>query len=100
MDRTQISELIEADPVAIIDLAAAIAHGEGGWPTDDVSQGAADLAGRIETANMGRVRAAVERMLMGREVDHGLEWLQQVGVVRLLFPELAATVDLVQEEGR
>ncbi len=100
MDRTQISELIEADAVALIDLAATISHGDGTWPTEDVTQGAADLATRLEKADMGRVRGALERVLMGREVDVALEWLQQVGVVRLLFPELAATVDLVQEEGR
>ena len=37
---------------------------------------------------------------MGRDVDEALEWLQQTGALDVLFPELQATVDLVQEGGR
>jgi poly(A) polymerase len=37
---------------------------------------------------------------MGRDVDTALEWLHEVGVMTLLFPEVSATVDLVQETGR
>src|SRR5690349_13221569 len=42
----------------------------------------------------------MELMLMGREVDSALEWLHAAGIMRVLFPELEATVDLVQESGR
>src|SRR4030095_13539454 len=34
------------------------------------------------------------------DVDAALEWLHVTGILRLLFPELHATVDLVQETGR
>src|SRR4029078_1157570 len=38
--------------------------------------------------------------LMGRDVDAALEWMQEAGILAVLFPELEATVNLVQETGR
>ena len=89
----------EASPVLLIDLAGAIADG-GDWPADAVCQAAHDTCEAIRTAPADQVRAAVEHMLLGRDVDVALEWLRQVGLLAILFPELAATVDLVQESGR
>jgi poly(A) polymerase len=42
----------------------------------------------------------MEQAIMGRDVDVALEWMHQAGILRALFPELEATVDLVQEAGR
>lgn len=92
--------IVQADPVALVDIAAAVAHGDGAWPAEAVTRAAREESELIETAEPARVRAAVERMLMGRDVDRGLEWMHQSGVLALLFPELEATVDLVQEPGR
>jgi poly(A) polymerase len=61
---------------------------------------AAEHAQRLAEADKARLRAAVEHMLMGRDVDASLEWLHEIRVLGLLFPELEATVDLVQETGR
>ncbi len=93
--------LVEADPVVMLEIAAAIsADNEGRWPNDAVGEVAAEHAQRIADADKGRVRAALETMLMGRDVDSGLEWLRATGLLAVLFPELSATVDLVQEPGR
>ena len=93
--------LVEADPVVMLEIAAAIsADNEGRWPNDAVGEVAAEHAHRIADADKGRVRAALETMLMGRDVDSGLEWLRATGLLAILFPELSATVDLVQEPGR
>ena len=96
----RVLELVQADPVAIIDIAAEIAEERGAWPVDAVTQAAHDESASILEADRVRVRDAIGRMLMGRDVDQALEWLQQVGVLPRLFPELSATVDLVQESGR
>ncbi|MCA9674936.1 MAG: HD domain-containing protein, partial [Myxococcales bacterium] len=98
--RARVLELVQADPVAIIDIAAEIAEERGAWPVDAVTQAAHDESASILEADRVRVRDAIGRMLMGRDVDQALEWLQQVGVLPRLFPELSATVDLVQESGR
>jgi poly(A) polymerase len=95
----RIRGLIDADPVVIIEIAAAIAS-EGRTPPDDVTTVGADNAHRLGDADPARLRAAVEMMLMGHDIDVALEWLHDTGSLRVLFPELEATVDLAQEAGR
>ncbi|HUS30536.1 MAG TPA: HD domain-containing protein [Kofleriaceae bacterium] len=95
----RIRGLVEADPVVLVEIAAAIAN-EGRMPPDAITRVAQDHAVRLPDADKARLRDAMEQMLMGRDVDAALEWLQQGGIVRVLFPELEATVDLVQETGR
>jgi poly(A) polymerase len=89
----------EADPVAMLDVAAAIAEG-GRTPSEAVTRAAFDARTLAADADHVRLRAAVEAMLMGRDVDLALEWVRETGLLLVLFPELAATVDLVQEAGR
>jgi len=91
--------LVEADPVVLLEIAGAIAHA-GRLPPDGVTELGAEHAARLADADKQRLRAAVEHVLMGREVDAALEWLHETRILALLFPELEATVDLVQEEGR
>ncbi|MBS1125029.1 MAG: metal dependent phosphohydrolase [Deltaproteobacteria bacterium] len=92
--------LVEADPVVLLEIASAIASGEGSWPAERVNAVAVEHAHRLATADKGRMRAAIETMLMGRDVDEALEWLRATQILPVLFPELAATVELVQETGR
>jgi len=92
--------LVEADPIVLLEIAGAIAEGGGRLPPDNVTALAAEHAPRLADADKARLRAAVEHALMGRDVDAALEWLHQARVMSLLFPELEATVDLVQETGR
>jgi poly(A) polymerase len=91
----------EASPILLLDIAAAIAHSDdGAWPAEAVTRAAQEIAPAVRTADDAAVRAAIEQTLMGREVDHALEWIRQTGLLALLFPELEATADLVQETGR
>jgi poly(A) polymerase len=96
----RVRDLVQADPVALVGIAAEIAAGRGAWPAEAVLRGAREEADLIREADPARVRAVLERALLGRDVDLALEWLHQAGVLAILFPELAATVDLVQEPGR
>lgn len=92
--------LIEADPIVMVEIAGAIANEHGKWPSDQVTEVVAEQHARLADADKARTRAALEHVLMGRDVDAALEWLHATGILRLLFPELEATVDLVQETGR
>src|SRR5215831_14373698 len=92
--------LVEADPIVLIEIAGAIADGGGRPPPDGVTELSADHAARLADADKARLRLAVEHLLMGRDVDAALQWLHDTRVLALLFPELEATVDLVQESGR
>jgi len=91
--------LVEADPVVLLELAAAIAD-TGRLPADRVTELATEHAPRLVDADKARLRGAIEQMLMGVHVDAALEWLHTTRILRALFPELEATVDLVQETGR
>ena len=91
--------LVEVDPVVLVEIAGAISS-EGRTPPEAITRVAQDHAARLADADKARLRTAMEQMLMGREVDAALEWLHEAGIMRVLFPELEATVDLVQETGR
>ena len=95
----RIRGLVEADPVVLVEIAGAIAQ-EGRTPPETVTRVAADHSVRLTEADKGRLTAAMEQALMGRDIDAALEWMHETGILRVLFPELEATVDLVQEPGR
>jgi poly(A) polymerase len=95
----RIRGLVETDPVVVVEIAGAIAS-EGRTPPDGITRVAQDHAQRLEEVDKVRLRNAVEIALLGHDIDAALEWMQQCGIVRVLFPELEATVDLTQETGR
>ena len=97
--RARIHAWAEANPVLLLDVAAAIAQ-TGQVPVDAVTAAAADTAAAITQAPPAVVRDALEAALMARDVDVALEWIRQTGLLAVLFPELEATVHLVQETGR
>jgi poly(A) polymerase len=92
--------LESSDPVALIDVAAALSNGKMPFPADEITRAAQDQAPLLASADPARLHDAIERAILGRDVDIALEWMHQAGILRVLFPELEATVDLVQEEGR
>jgi poly(A) polymerase len=94
--------LVEVDPVVLLEIAGAISADAGRWPADTITELAAEHAARLADASIdrARLRAAMEQMLLGRDVDAALEWLHETGILALLLPELEATVDLAQETGR
>jgi poly(A) polymerase len=96
----RVRPLVEADPVVILEIAGAISADAGRWPPDSITDVAGEHAPRLLDADASRVRTAMETMLMGRDVDAALEWLQVTTIIQRLLPELAATINLVQEEGR
>src|SRR5262245_60033350 len=95
----RIRGLVEADPIVLVEIAGAISN-EGRVPPDAITAVARDHAVRLPDTDKTRLRDVMEQALMGRDVDLALEWMHQATILRVLFPELEATVDLVQEAGR
>ncbi len=96
----RVRSLVEADPVVVLEIAGAISHEAGRWPGEQMIEVCVEHTPRLLDADKTRLRVAIEHLLMGRDVDAALEWLRATGALTVLFPELAATIDLVQEDGR
>ena len=97
--RARIHAWSEANPLLLVDIAAAIAA-TGELPPEAVTAAAADTSSGIVQAPPEQLRTALEAMILGRDVDIALEWVRVTGLLAILFPELEATVHLVQETGR
>jgi poly(A) polymerase len=95
----RIRGLVEVDPVVLVEIAAAISE-QGRTPPEAITRVAQDHAARLADTDKARLKDAMQHALMGHDVDAALEWMQHGGILRVLFPELEATVDLVQETGR
>src|SRR5580698_8685235 len=79
----RVRELVERDPVVLVEIAGAIAE-SGRTPPDAITELSQQHAPRILAADPAKTRAAVEFLLMGREVDLALEWLQHAAILRVL----------------
>ncbi len=90
----------EANPLILWDISSAIANHGGEWPARAVTDAAGETAALIDSVAAADLRAAIEPMLMGRDVDAALEWVREVGLLARIFPELEATVHLQQEGDR
>jgi poly(A) polymerase len=47
-----------------------------------------------------KLRAAVQTVILSRDLGAGLQWMHEAGVLGVVLPELEATVDFSQEAGR
>jgi poly(A) polymerase len=92
-------DTVQEDPLCLLKAATAISE-TGKLPTDAMTRAAREELGTIERAAPMSLRAEMELALMGREVHLALQWLHEVGVVKLIMPELEATVGMAQEAGR
>ena len=72
---------VTASPVLLFDVATAISTGDGAWPAEAVTRVAQESIEAVRGAPMGDVCAAIGEMLLGREVDHALEWLRETGLL-------------------
>jgi poly(A) polymerase len=95
----RVRALVEDDALVLVEIAAGIAE-SGRLPPEAITNVAREHARRLGEADPARLRSVIEQAIMGRDVDVAMEWLHQAGILRVLFPELEATVDLVQEAGR
>src|SRR5581483_5334823 len=88
-------------PESLLELAVALAErSDARFPADEVTEAARALAPRVAEIAPGRARAALEAVIMGKSLEVALQWLHDAGVLPVLLPELAATVDFSQEAGR
>jgi poly(A) polymerase len=99
VSRGLIAGAAQDSPVALLDVAVAVAQGAPPPPPEITSaaRGAAPLLAHLDT---DKLRAAVQTVIMSRALDAGLQWMHESGVLGVVLPELEATVDFSQEAGR
>ncbi len=90
---------IQADPVAIMRAATAIAQ-TGIIPSAAVTRATLEEIATLDSAPPSAYRDELERTLIAKNVHLALQWLHDVGAMARLIPELEATVDFSQEAGR
>jgi poly(A) polymerase len=90
---------IRKNPLVILQTATTLSRNRT-TPAPLVTQACQDEVTTLSRLAPEAIRAELEEGLLGRHVELGLQWMHGVGVVELLLPELAATVDLAQEAGR
>jgi poly(A) polymerase len=86
-------------PVGLLDLAVAVAQGAEP-PPPEINAAARAVAPSLIELPAPRIRAAVEGVIMARSLEVGLQWMHDSGILRVVLPELEATVDFSQEAGR
>ncbi|MGO1560739.1 MAG: CCA tRNA nucleotidyltransferase [Actinomycetaceae bacterium] len=87
------------DPLRIM-RAARFASQLGFAVEQDVREAMERMAGRLEIVSAERVRAEIERLLVGGHPRAGLELMVETGVADVVLPELAVLRETVDEHGR
>ena len=88
-----------AEPAAVLDLAADIAGGIA-LPEPAITTAARAAAPLIVALPAAQLRHTIEKVIMGKSLGAGLQWMHDAGVLGAVLPELDATVDFSQEGGR
>jgi len=91
--------LLGGGPDALLDLAARVAN-EGKMPEPAITEVARQAAPALADVDPERIRVGIEAVIMSRGLDLGLQWMHDAGVLKVILPELEATVDFSQEAGR
>ena len=88
-----------AVPEGLLDVAATVAT-TGQLPAPAITEAAREAAPLVTSLPLAKVRARLEDVIMGRSLEVGLQWMHDSGLLRVLLPELEATVEFSQEAGR
>ena len=87
------------DPLRIM-RAARFASQLGIDVDEDVMAAMETMAHRLEIVSAERIRAELERLVVGAHPRRGLELMVHTGVAQIVLPEFAALVDTRDEHGR
>src|SRR5215831_20064116 len=88
-----------AEPAGMLDLAAAVAGGIAP-PDPAITAAARAAAPLLVELPAAQLRHTIEKVILGKALGTGLQWMHDAGVLAAVLPELDATVDFSQEGGR
>jgi poly(A) polymerase len=91
--------LLGGGPDALLAVAARVAN-EGKMPEPAITEVARLAAPALADIEPEKLRSGIEAVIMSRGLELGLQWMHDAGVLKVVLPELEATVDFSQEAGR
>jgi poly(A) polymerase len=99
MSRGKAGAPFGAEPAGVLDLAASVAGGMEP-PEPAITDAARAVAPQLVVLPGAQLRHTIEKVIMGKALGAGLQWMHDAGVLASVLPELDATVDFSQEAGR
>jgi len=99
MSREKAIAPFRGEPAGVLDLAAAVASGVAP-PEPAITEAARVVAPHLAELPAAQLRHTLEKVIMGKTLGTGLQWMHDAGVLAVVLPELDATVDFSQEAGR
>ena len=99
MSREKAAAPFGAEPAGLLDLAADVAGGIA-LPEPEITTAARAAAPLLVALPPAQLRHTIEKVIMGKSLGAGLQWMHDAGVLGAVLPELDATVDFSQEAGR
>jgi poly(A) polymerase len=99
MSREKAAAPFGGEPSGVLDLAADVAGGIA-LPEPAITVAARAAAPLLVELPPAQLRHTIEKVIMGKALGAGLQWMHDAGVLAAVLPELDATVDFSQEAGR
>ena len=90
----QLCEELSENPLNIFTITAEICENDGRQPSDSITEKCRDELTKIDLASFSGLRSELEYCLLCRDVDHGLQWLLEIGAIEQILPEVAAMATL------
>ncbi len=90
---------IGTGPEGILDVACRVAR-EGLAVPAEITAAAKAVSAEVAGLPPAKIRSALEAVILAPHLGAGLQWLHDAGALRIVLPELDATVDFSQEAGR
>ena len=99
MSREKAAAPFGDEPSGVLDLATEVAGGIAP-PDPQITMAARAAAPLLLSLPQAQLRHTLEKVIMGKALGAGLQWMHDAGVLGAVLPELDATVDFSQEGGR
>ena len=99
MSRDKAAAPFGDEPSGVLDLATEVAAGIAP-PDPQITIAARAAAPLLLSLPQAQLRHTLEKVIMGKALGAGLQWMHDAGVLGTVLPELDATVDFSQEGGR
>jgi poly(A) polymerase len=95
----RLQSFLSETPLGLLRLARDVGR-DGHEPSPALTRAAGELVSELHKVPAQSIIESMTEVLLQRNADQALQWLQEIGFIAEFFPELEATRHLRQEPGR